>query len=77
MDLCELIHLLLTPGLLQVLWTVVKNLDYGLGCCLGFPPFLMEFVRGALPDRGMKPDLIAVSVQSMMPRSLIAFLLVW
>ena len=53
-------------GLLWVLWTVVKNLDYGLGCRLGFPPFLMDFVRGAVPERGMKSGLIAVSVQSMM-----------
>ena len=37
---------------------VVKNLDYGLGCRLGFPPFLMDFVRGAVPDRGMKSGLI-------------------
>ena len=55
----------------------MKNLDYGLGCRLGFPPFLMDFVRGAVPEREMKPRLIAVSVQSMMPQSLIAFLLVW
>ena len=54
----------------------MKNLNYGLGCRLGFPPVLMDFVRGAVPERGMKPGLIAVSVQSMMPRSLIAFLLV-
>lgn len=43
-----------------------ENLDHGLGCCLGFPPFLMDFVRGAVPDRGMKPGMITVSVQSMM-----------
>ena len=48
------------------LWTAVKNLDYGLGCRLGFPPFLMDFVRGSVPERGMKSGLIAVSVQSMM-----------
>ena len=53
-------------------WTAIgfvdgsENLDYGLGCRLGLTPFLMDFVRGAVPDRGMKPGLIAVSVQSMM-----------
>ena len=53
-------------------WTAIgfvdgsENLGYGLGCCLGLTPFLMDFVRGAVPDRGMKPGLIAVSVQSMM-----------
>ena len=29
----------------------MKNLDYGLGCRLGFPHILMDFVRGAVPER--------------------------
>ena len=62
-------------GLLWVLWTVVKNLDYGLGCRLGFPHILMDFVRGSVPERGMKSGLIAVSVQSMrlIHRGVLAF----
>ena len=47
------------------LWTAVKNLDYGLGCRLGFPPFLMDFVRGAVPDRGIEAWFDCTSVQSM------------
>ena len=45
-----------------------ENLDCGLGRRLGLFPFLVDFVRGAVSDCGLKPGLIAVGVQSMMLR---------
>jgi len=45
-----------------------ENLDCGLGCRLGLFPFLVDFVWGVVSDRGLKPGLIAVGVQSMMLR---------
>ena len=55
----------------------MKNLDYGLGCRLGFPPFLMDFVRGAVPERRIEvgSDRSQSSIHDV--TSLIAFLLVW